>query len=81
MKRHCTSLEEILEPETHLDGQTSENKLESGNTRNMRHISTNIWMSNLVSITQTKTILISKENLENMLEESSSSADEGHSAG
>ena len=27
-KTYCTSLEEILEPETHLDGQTSENELE-----------------------------------------------------
>ena len=50
-----TSLEEILEPETHLDGQTSENELEGGITRNMRHTSTNIWLSNLVTITQTKT--------------------------
>ena len=54
-KTYCTSLEEILEPETHLDGQRSENKLEGGNTRNMRHTSTNIWLSNLVTITQTKT--------------------------
>ena len=36
-KTYCTSLEEVLEPETHLDGQTSENELEGGNTRNMRH--------------------------------------------
>ena len=50
-----TSLEEILEPETHLDGQTSENELEGGITRNMRHTSTNIWLSNLVTITQNKT--------------------------
>ena len=54
-KMHCTSLEEILEPETHLDGETSENELEGGNTRNMHHTSTNIWLSNLVTIKQTKT--------------------------
>ena len=54
-KTYCTSLEEILEPETHLDGQTSENELEGGNTRNMRHTSTYIWLPNLVTITQTKT--------------------------
>ena len=44
-----------MEPETHLDGQTSENELECGNTRSMRHTSTYIWLPNLITITQTKT--------------------------
>ena len=33
-----------------LSEKTSENELEGGNTRNMRHTSTNIWLSNLVNI-------------------------------
>ena len=58
-KTYCTSLEEILEIETHPDGQISENELEGGNTRNVRQTSTYIWLPNLVTITQTKTNYLS----------------------